>query len=146
MIDFSGYTEATVSPFYDPDASIVIMDGDDYKSVTAAQVAHIYKYNGSLKTLNQRHSQNIVALEEYLKENIEDLDDHAEEIAKIFDLELTKELTVHLTFTVEATVSVPVNYEVDEDDFQLSLSESNTDMELLDWNVENTECSVDDRF
>lgn len=133
---------------YDPYQMVTVMVGGRYDSVPQSiSVADISSKLTRLVTLENRDNSNIAArikLEDYLKENIDSLDDHAHEIAKIFGIELMREVTATVTFTITATLEIPFGYEVDEDDFQIDISESVGDVNILNWSVDTSECYVDE--
>jgi predicted transcriptional regulator len=53
-------------------------------------------------------------LEEYLDENWDSLDDHAEEIAKIFDISTEVEKEVEVTISGTMTIKAPRSYDWDD--------------------------------
>ena len=56
----------------------------------------------------------VAQLREYLVENFDDLGEHAEPIAEIFSIDLTKEVEVSVRVTYSLTVTVPLNWTEDE--------------------------------
>ncbi len=72
------------------------------------------------QTVNTKNRM-IAELEEYLKENIEDLEDHAEPIAKIFGFSLTQEIYVEGDFHFSGYVTVPlVGFDCDDIEAEVS--------------------------
>jgi hypothetical protein len=72
---------------------------------------------------NNRQAQ-IDGLEEYLKENFDYIDENVvQSLVDIFSLTITKEYDVEITVTFSGTVSVPLNYDMDnlENDLNASL-------------------------
>jgi len=80
-----------------------------------------------VKLVATRNSQ-VESLEDYLKENWESLDTHAEEIAEIFDIEVTSTKAFKMTIEVEVEVTAnsPAydwsNFDGSEFDFDVSAS------------------------
>jgi predicted nuclease with TOPRIM domain len=106
-----------------------------------------FKYNNEAyaSKLSARNDQ-VDKLEEYLKENWESLDEHAEEIAEIFDISITSTKT--FTFTLEVEVEVTANspaynwsdFDGSELDFDVSASVAyNSRNDLDDATVESTD-------
>ena len=53
-------------------------------------------------------------MREYIVDNFDDLGEHAEPIAEIFSIELTKEVEVSVRVSYSLTVTVPLNWTEDE--------------------------------
>jgi outer membrane murein-binding lipoprotein Lpp len=69
---------------------------------------------------NNRQAQ-IDALEMYVKENFDYIDeDVSQNLVEIFSLEITKDYDVTVTVTFSGTVSVPLNYDMDSLENDLS--------------------------
>ena len=93
---------------------------------------------------NNRQAQ-IDGLEEYLKENFDYIDENVvQSLVDIFSLTITKEYDVEITVTFSGTVSVPLNYDMDnlENDLNASLeatyysdieSDFSEDRMEIDW-------------
>ena len=93
---------------------------------------------------NNRQAQ-IDGLEMYLKENFDHIDENVtQELVDIFSLNITKEYDVEITVTFSGTVSVPLNYDMDnlENDLNASLeatyysdieSDFSEDRMEIDW-------------
>ncbi len=72
---------------------------------------------------NNRQAQ-IDGLESYLKENFDYIDENVtQELVDIFSLTITRDYDVEITVTFSGTVSVPLNYDMDnlENDLNASL-------------------------
>lgn len=70
------------------------------------------KSSNYLERLQQSRA-NVASLEEYIKDNYEDLGEHAQPIAEIFNIELTKTLEVQVKVSYSVTVTVPLNWDED---------------------------------
>ena len=94
-------------------------------------------------------SRNVEALEDWLKEALtisgEIEFDTAQEIAEIFNISLTEEVEMELTFKVQATFTVPVGFDHDSLAGDFGITENplgvaeeyleNSHWELDDWNI-----------
>ena len=114
---------------------------------TATATAERYKSDKEmfLRLLTNRNDQ-IAKLEEYLRENWEDLDEHAEAIVEIFGLEMTstKTFTFEVSVTVEVEAESPAydwdNFDGSEIDLDISASVSGyRSTGLSDATVEDSE-------
>jgi len=87
-------------------------------------------------------------LEEYLDENWDSLDDHAEEIAKIFDISTEVEKEVEVTISGTMTIKAPRSYDWDDlqhTSFEVSIethwsnefSIESYDLDVNDTNVQD---------
>jgi hypothetical protein len=56
----------------------------------------------------------VAQLREYIVENFDDLGEHAEPIAEIFSIDLTKSVEVEVKVTYSLTVTVPLGWTEDE--------------------------------
>ena len=56
----------------------------------------------------------VAQLKEYLVDNYEDLGEHAEPIAEIFSIDLTKEVEVSVRVSYSLTVTVPLSWTEDD--------------------------------
>lgn len=87
-------------------------------------------------------------LEEYLDENWDSLDDHAEEIAKIFDIDTEVEKEVEVTISGTMTIKAPRSFDWDDlsyTSFEVSIdthwsnefSIEGYDLDVTDTNVQD---------
>lgn len=103
-------------------------------------------YSEMYNTLRSKNFAKIADLEQFLKDNAEDMDiDHIKAIAEIFDIELKKTISFKATIEVEGEVEVDIwtkEYDYFDDvDFDVTLgyncegSISSTDVKEIDeWN------------
>ena len=97
---------------FDPEASGHLRP----KLITANQ--RVQALDESYKSERMRYYQKKNELEEYLKDNHQNMDnDHAKEIAEIFDIELTKTIEFKATLIVKGEVEVPI-WTPDDDVFE----------------------------
>lgn len=133
---------------YDPYQKVTVMIGNGYtgtpETLAVADISSKLTRLEYLERQSNLFAIEVADLENYLKENIDSLGNHAYEIAQIFGIELMHEVQANLTFTITATLEVPYGYEVDEDDFQIDLSETDSSASIIDWNVDYVQCRVDE--
>jgi hypothetical protein len=112
-------TESTTESLsYDPDAKIVINRGDFYNQnwaeVTAYEATAVFRSEKSLSMSNSDKTNKINRVKEYLIENYQELDEHANDIAELLGIELTKTVQVALTVELDLTIRVPVGEDIDD--------------------------------
>lgn len=134
---------ATSELTYDPYATIVISDSDYYttvnpKTVQASEITSTYR-NDKIRTQQiVKRNQQIEDVRMYLIENYEELEEHADEIAKLLDIELSKSVEFTMSVTVTGTMSVPVGKDIsdlDEYDFDIEVEYNDSDFDLEDVDV-----------
>ena len=136
-------TPATITPMYDPNAKILIKKGYYYNSLANAEFAEVNADEASrafwqvtaLKETNDRNSRAYDKVKEYLTENYNELEDHADEIARLLGIDLSKEIEVVFDVTIRATVSVPVDKDVSDlsvYDFDIEISSNESDYEIAE--------------
>jgi hypothetical protein len=135
---------------YDANKTLVIKKGYyyaspanlEYAEVNADDVSRTYWKADAFKETNDRNSRAQDKLKDYLVENYEEIgEEHAKEIAEIFSIELSKTLEVVFDVTIRATVSVPVDKDVDDlsvYDFDIEISSNESDYE-----IEESEADID---
>ena len=134
---------ATVTPMpeplvYDSEAKIVINSAYPYGTQdlslrTAGELSRAWRDNANNETALRNTRSRIDDVREYLIENYDDLELHADEIAKLLGIDLSK--TVDVTFQVEitATITMPVGKDFDdlsEYDFEITLDSCDSDYEI----------------
>ena len=97
----------------------------------------------------QSRDRQVNELEDFLKSNHSDMDsEHVEEIAGIFGISLTVDYDVTINVTLSGTVTVPLDYDMDdlENDIQISVENGyygNSDVDIdvsedhmdIDWTI-----------
>ena len=81
----------------------------------------------------------IKASEKYLKENYEDLELHADELANILGIELTNEVEFEMTVSITGTIVLPMGKSFDdlsEYDFDVELTCNEMDYELEQFDAD----------
>jgi len=143
--------QVALTPSYDPNAEMLIKKGyyygtpanAEYATVTADDISRTYWKADALKETNDRNSRAQDKLKEYLVENFDEIgEEHATEIANIFGIELSKEIEVVFDVTIKATISVPVNEDVDDlsvydFDIEISSNESKYEIEESDADIDS---------
>jgi hypothetical protein len=93
--------------------------------------------NKELQAKNiSKYRTQIENVREYLIENYDDLESHADEIARLLDIELTNEVTVDVNVTFSVTMTLPIGIEadsVDGHDFSFVIESENSDYEIQDY-------------
>ena len=122
---------ATVTPYYDQNATIVINEAGGWynevkpKAMTAQELSGILRQYNAMTQREATKITNLDKCKEYLLENLDELDDHATEIAKILDIDLSTTATVTLNVTINLDLTIPAGFDVDdldEYDFDISVS------------------------
>jgi len=145
MTEMQSFPSQPLEPelVYDPYAKIVVNVSPSYASVTP-EVLEAHQVT-SLKNNETVRTQRIIKLNgqidnvrEYLLENYNELDNHADEIARLLDIELTNEVTVDVNVTFSATITLPMGTDandVEGHDFSFDLISENSDYEIQDFDT-----------
>lgn len=137
-------TEVTPNPevSYDPYAKIVVNKKADYYStgefaeMTAYELSSIVRNETIHRTENVKRSNAIGEVQDYLVDNYDDLESHADAIAELLGLSLTKtvEVEVNVTFTITAEVKAGVDVDtIDEYNLEFTLDSTTDDFEISDY-------------
>ncbi len=142
--------QVSVTPAYDPKATILVRKGYYYGTPSdskfevenADDISRTYWQKDALKETNDRNSRALDKVKEYLVENFDEIgEEHATEIAEILGIELSKTIEVVFDVTIRATVSVPVDKDVEDlsvYDFDIEISSNESDYE-----IEESEADID---
>ena len=76
----------------------------EFVDKTANDIEYAFRRLDTYRSIANTMTSNIEAVKEYLLDNYDSLDSHADEIATLLDIELTRE--VEYTVTMSATVTV----------------------------------------
>lgn len=146
----------SVAPVYDPKATMLIKKGYYYASPSesrfevenADDISRTFWRVDALTETNSRNSKAQDKLKDYLVENFEDIgEEHANEIANIMGIELSKSVEVEFNVTIKATITIPVNEEVADlstYDFDVEISSNNNDYEIEEFDADID--SIDERY
>ncbi len=141
---------ATITPIYEPNAEMVIKKGyyygspanAEYATVTADDISRTYWQKDALKETNDRNSRAYDKVKEYLVDNYDEIgEEHANEIATILGIDLHKTVDVVFDVTIRATVTIPMDKDVDDlsvYDFDIEISSNESDYE-----IEESEADID---
>jgi len=149
-------SQVTTPLVFDPSATIVIADramefnDTNYgKSVemTAEDISNKlrsgYLHNRNYEARTKQISSAISAIRDTAAEtDNEELIEFLQELADILNITLTKSYRVALSFSAYAEVELPLGTDSDEityDDFEIELSSSNSDVELRDWELSDSQ-------
>ena len=135
---------------YDANKTVIIKKGYyhespaniEYANVDADDISRNYWRVGALQETNNRNSRTVDAVKDYLVENFEDIgEEHATEIANLLGVDLSKTIEVVFDVTIRATISVPVNKDVEDlsvYDFDIEISSNESEYE-----IEESEADID---
>jgi len=126
---------------YDPYAQVVVNVSPNYSSVIP-ELMEAHQLS-SLKNNETVRSNRIVKLNgqidnvrDYLIENYDELDSHADEIARLLDIELSRTVTVDVNVTFSTTIELEVGKDADDlgyFDFDFTIDSASTDFEISDY-------------
>lgn len=145
-----------IKPLYDPKATMVVKKGYYYASPAesryevedADDISRTFWRVDSLTETNNRNSRAQDKLKDYLVENFEDIgEEHANEIANFFGIELSKSLDIVFDVTIRATVSVPINKDASDlsvYDFDIEISSNESEYEIEDFEADIH--SIEERY
>lgn len=145
-------TEVLTTPelTYDPYAKIVVNTHQPvYSGVTpvileAHQVTSLKNNESRITQRLSKLDSQIESVREYLVENYDELEEHADEIARILGIQLTNEVVIDVNVTFSVTMTLPIGIEadsVDGSDFSFSLESENSDYEVQDYDSFVVYCS-----
>jgi hypothetical protein len=129
-------------PEYDPNAKMVIKKGyyytspanAEYAEVNADDVSRTYWQKDALKETNDRNSRAYDKVKEYLVENFDEIgEEHANAIANILGIELSKTVDAVFDVTIRATITIPMDKDVSDlsvYDFDIEISSNESDYEI----------------
>jgi hypothetical protein len=153
------YTRGTPTfgaELYDANKTLIIKKGYyyaspaniEYAEVNADDISKTYWRVDALTETNNRNSKAYDKLKDYLVENFEEIgEEHANEIANIMGIELSKSVEVEFNVTIKATITIPVNEEVADIstyDFDVEISSNSNDYEIEEYDADID--SIDERY
>jgi len=130
-------TEPTLAEQYDHWAPVVLELKGEFVTKTASDIEYTFQRADNYRSIADTHATNIESVKEYLIENYEDLEDHANTIATMLDIELTREVEYSVSMT--ATVTVTVAMGEDAEDLiteNLYIDSSDSNINIDDYNVD----------
>ena len=145
-----------LQPLYDPKATLVIKKGYYYASPSESRyelensddISRAFWRVDALTETNNRNSRAQDKLKDYLVENFDEIgEEHANEIATIMGIELSKSVEVEFNVTIRATLSMPVNKDVSDlstYDFDVEISSNESDYEIEEFDVDID--SIDEKY
>jgi hypothetical protein len=145
-----------LKPLYDPKATIVVRKGYYYGTPSdskfelenADDISRAFWRVDALTSTNNSNSKAQDKLKDYLVENFDEIgEEHANAIANIFGMDLSKEVEVEFNVTIKATVSMPVNEDVSDlsiYDFDITIESNESKYEILDSDADID--SIDERY
>jgi hypothetical protein len=145
-----------LKPLYDPKATIVVRKGYYYGTPSDAKydlenaddISRAFWRVDALQSTNNSNSKAQDKLKDYLVENFDEIgEEHANAIANIFGMDLSKEVEVEFNVTIKATVSMPINEDVSDlsiYDFNITIESNESNYEILDFDADID--SIDERY
>lgn len=145
-----------LQPLYDPKATIVVRKGYYYGTPSdskfelenADDISRAFWRVDALTSTNNSNSKAQDKLKDYLVENFDEIgEEHANAIANIFGMDLSKEVEVEFNVIIKATVSMPVNEDVSDlsiYDFDITIESNESKYEILDSDADID--SIDERY
>jgi hypothetical protein len=140
--------QVSVTPAYDPKATILVRKGYYYGAPSdsifevenADDISRTYWRLDALKETNDRNSRAQDKVKEYLIENYEEIgSEHSDEIARILGIDLHKTVDVVFDVTIRATVTIPMNKDVDDlsvYDFNVTIESNESDYEIEEFDAD----------
>jgi hypothetical protein len=137
-----------LKPLYDPKATILVRKGYYYGTPSdsifevenADDISRTYWRLDALKETNDRNSRAQDKVKEYLVENYDEIgSEHADEIARILGIDLHKTVDVVFDVTIRATVTIPMNKDVDDlsvYDFNVTIESNESDYEIEEFDAD----------
>lgn len=140
-------TPETPELTYDPYATIVYnahpyaYSGINAVTVSASDVSSTFRNDKIRSEKIVKTNGQIEKVKEYLIENYEELDEHAEAIANLLDIELSREVEFEMTVTITGTIILPVGKDFDDlsewdFDIEVSCNESDYELESFDASID----------
>lgn len=156
--EIKGYVaeQQAITPSYDPKATMIVKKGYYHASPSesrfevenADEISRTFWRVDALIETNNRYSKAEDKLKDYLVENFDEIgEEHANEIANIFSMELSKNLDIVFDVTIRATVSVPVNKDASDlsvYDFDIEISSNESEYEIEDFEADIH--SIEERY
>jgi sugar-specific transcriptional regulator TrmB len=97
--------EVTLADRYNPTA-VIVLNPSEYLEKSAQDLNFDLRRLDSYRSIANTQTSNISSVKDYLIENYEELGDHADEIATMLDIELTREITYSVSMSCSVTVTV----------------------------------------
>ena len=145
-----------LKPLYDPKATIVVRKGYYYGTPSdskfdlenADDISRTYWRLDAVQETNNRNSRAHDKIKDYLVDNFDEIgEEHANEIATILGIDLSKEVEVEFNVTIKATISMPVNEDVSDlsvYDFDITLESNESKYEVQEFDADID--SIDERY
>jgi hypothetical protein len=138
-------TQTPAPLVYEPIAKIVYNASENYYSpelpteVTADKITTTFRNQKQLANIRDRHEKNVNSVRDYLIENFEELDEHAEAIANLLGIDLSAEIDVEFIVSVRATIAVPLGTtarDLSTYDFDVEIISNDSNYEIQDYDAD----------
>ena len=145
-MEYTTSTPTFGAELYDPNKTIIVKKGYYYSSLANAEFAEVkaddvsrtYWQKDALQETNNRNGDAIDKVKEYLTENYDELEEHADEIARILGLDLCKTVEIEFDVTITATVSLPIGKDFSDlsvYDFDIEFSTNEQEYEIEEFDA-----------
>lgn len=134
---------------YNADTLVVLNESPAYYSsvkpftMTAKEISSAILRDKDNASRIAKFESRIFNVEQYLKDNYEELDDHAIEIAKLLGIDLNQKVEVEVSVTFTATLLLPMGTDIDDIstfDFDATLT-TNSDFDIDEFDYDVTDVS-----
>ena len=85
---------------------VLNLSDEGYVEKTVNDIEWTYKRKDAFRSIADTHATNIESVKEYLIENYDELEDHANQIATMLDIELTREVEYSVSMSATVTITV----------------------------------------
>ena len=127
---------------YDPSASIVYLWTENGQTVAKTMSADVVTTLETARKNNLEHriklQNQLDKLKEYLNENYDDLELHADEIAEIMGIDLTRTIELEMS----ATFTVTVELGRDQDPSDIDAYDFNVEISSYTYDIENDDVTA----
>ena len=93
---------------------VLHLSDEGYVEKTVNDIEWTYKRKDAFRSIADTHATNIESVKEYLIENYDELEDHANQIATMLDIELTREVEYSVTMSATVTITVAMGEDAED--------------------------------
>lgn len=130
--------EVTLADRYDSTA-LIVLNPSEYVEKSALDLNYDLRRLETYRSIANKQTSGIEAVKEYLVDNYDELEGHADSIAELLDIELTRE--VEYSVSITATVTVTIKPGDDAESIisdNLYVESNHSDITVDDYNVDYT--------
>lgn len=93
---------------------VLNLSDEGYVEKTVNDIEWTYKRKDAFRSIADTHATNIESVKEYLIENYDELEDHADQIATMLDIELTREVEYSVSMSATVTITVAMGEDAED--------------------------------